>query len=119
MPQTSYDTTPLTFPLARTQPHGLKSTLRNLSLSLSLSLSLVAQPCPTLATLWTIHYQVPLSKGFSRQEYWSGLSFPSPLINIGSVLIFVGPKFFCRKDHSDQETNDPTRRHSNTSTEIK
>ena len=29
-------------------------------------------------TLWTIAYQVPPSIGFSRQEYWSGLPFPSP-----------------------------------------
>ena len=29
-------------------------------------------------TLWTVAYQVPPSMGFSRQEYWSGLSFPSP-----------------------------------------
>ena len=34
--------------------------------------------CPTLATPWTIAGQVPLSMGFSRQEYWSGLPFPSP-----------------------------------------
>ena len=27
---------------------------------------------------WTVACQVPLSKGFSRQEYWSGLTFPSP-----------------------------------------
>ena len=30
------------------------------------------------ATLWTIVCQTPLSMGFPRQEYWSGLSFPSP-----------------------------------------
>ena len=30
------------------------------------------------ATLWTVAYQAPLSVGFSRQEYWSGLPFPSP-----------------------------------------
>ena len=29
------------------------------------------------ATPWTIAYQVPLSMGFSRQECWSGLPFPS------------------------------------------
>ena len=29
-------------------------------------------------TPWTIAYQVLPSKGFSRQEYWSGLPFPSP-----------------------------------------
>ena len=30
------------------------------------------------ATLWTVAHQAPLSMGFSRQEYWSGLPFPSP-----------------------------------------
>ena len=39
---------------------------------------LVAQSCPTLATPWTVASQAPLSTGLSRQEYWSGLSFPSP-----------------------------------------
>ena len=34
--------------------------------------------CPTLATPWTIVHQAPPSMGFSRQEYWSGLPFPSP-----------------------------------------
>ena len=29
-------------------------------------------------TPWTIAYQAPLSMGFSRQKYWSGLPFPSP-----------------------------------------
>ena len=31
----------------------------------------------TLATQWTVATQVPLSTGFSRQEYWSGLPFTS------------------------------------------
>ena len=30
------------------------------------------------ATPWTADHQVSLSVGFSRQEYWSGLAFPSP-----------------------------------------
>ena len=30
------------------------------------------------ATPWTVTYQAPRSMGFSRQEYWSGLPFPSP-----------------------------------------
>ena len=30
------------------------------------------------ATLWTTARQIPLSMGFSRQEYWSGLPCPSP-----------------------------------------
>ena len=32
-----------------------------------------------LGTPWTAAYQAPLSMGFSRQEYWSGLPLPSPL----------------------------------------
>ena len=31
-----------------------------------------------LVTPWTVAYQAPLSMGFSRQEYWSGLPFLSP-----------------------------------------
>ena len=31
-----------------------------------------------LVTPWTVAHQAPLSMGFSRQEYWIGLSFPSP-----------------------------------------
>ena len=30
------------------------------------------------ATPWTVAYKTPLSMKFSRQEYWSGLPFPSP-----------------------------------------
>ena len=30
------------------------------------------------ATLWTVDRQASVSMGFSRQEYWSGLPFPSP-----------------------------------------
>ena len=30
------------------------------------------------ATPWTVAHQAPLSMGFSRQEYYSGLTFPSP-----------------------------------------
>ena len=33
----------------------------------------------TLATPWTVARQAPLSMGFSRQEYWNGLPFPSPV----------------------------------------
>ena len=41
--------------------------------------SLVTQSCLTLATPWNVACQVPLSMGFSRQEHWSGLPFPSPM----------------------------------------
>ena len=39
---------------------------------------LVTKSCLTLATPWTVASQAPLSMGFSRQGYWSGLQFPSP-----------------------------------------
>ena len=34
--------------------------------------------CDSFVTPWTLACQDPLSMGFSRQEYWSGLPFPSP-----------------------------------------
>ena len=42
-------------------------------------LCLVTQSCLTLfVTLWTVAHQAPLSMGFFRQEYRSGLPFPPP-----------------------------------------
>ena len=38
----------------------------------------VAKSCLTLVIPWTVACQAPLSMGFSRQEYRSGLPFPSP-----------------------------------------
>ena len=38
----------------------------------------IALSCLNLVISWTIACQAPLSMGFSRQEYWSGLPFPSP-----------------------------------------
>ena len=39
---------------------------------------LVTKLCPRLMTPWTVDRQAPLSLRFPRQEYWSGLPFPSP-----------------------------------------
>jgi len=39
---------------------------------------LVAKSCPTLANPWTVAHKAPLPMGFPRQEYRSGLPFPSP-----------------------------------------
>ena len=41
-------------------------------------LCLVAQSCPTLCDPMECSHKAPLSMGFSRQEYWSGLPCPSP-----------------------------------------
>ena len=46
-----------------------------------------AQLCPTVVTTWTAACQAPLSLGFSRKEYRSGLSFPPP----GAVFPTQGP----------------------------
>ena len=52
--------------------------------------SSVAESCPTLVTPWTVACKAPLSMGFLRQEYWSGLpfcssgNFPDPGIEVRS-----------------------------------
>ena len=54
---------------------------------------LVAKSRPPVMTPWTVACQAPLSMGFSRQEYWSGLPFPSlgdlpnPGIKPGSLAL--------------------------------
>jgi len=51
-----------------------------------------------LVTPWTAAYQAPLSMGFSRQEYWSGLPLPSPLSSSESWRVLsscvIGHKMF-------------------------
>ena len=52
-----------------------------LSDPVTISLRACAQPlchAQLFATLWTIAHRVPLSMVFSKQEYWSGLPFPTP-----------------------------------------
>ena len=57
---------------------------------------LVTQPCPALCNPMAVVHRAPLSMGFSRQEYWSGLPFPSPGdlpdpgIEPGSSVLQVG-----------------------------
>ena len=56
---------------------------------------LVAKSWPTLVTPWTVAHQAPLSMGFSRQEYWSGLPFPSPLACNFHFLCVIFLSGFC------------------------
>ena len=56
----------------------------------------VASVVSNFATLWTVTHQAPLSMGFSRQEYGSGLSspppgdLPSPGIQPTSLVSYTG-----------------------------
>ena len=55
------------------------------------------------STSWTPAYQAPLSMGFSRQEYWSGLPFPSSCTRI--------PINKCRRNEGNRGS--PLEQHSN------
>ena len=43
-----------------------------------------------LAAPWTIAYQAPPSMGFPRQEYWSGVPLPSPILTLNPINSFIG-----------------------------
>ena len=64
----SFSSLPVRLLVSGVQPDNLNSGCCHVA-------GLVAKSCPTLATPWTAACQVPL--GFPRQEYWSGLPFPS------------------------------------------
>ena len=51
-------------------------TLPQLPINMTKHLLVLVAQCLTLR-LWTVAHQAPLFTGFSRQEYWSGLPFPS------------------------------------------
>ena len=60
--------------------NSMKSRTLSVLLLLLLLLSRVSR-VRLLATPWTAAYQALPSMGFFRQEYWSGLPLPSPLIS--------------------------------------
>ena len=51
------------------------------------------------ATLWTVACQALLSMGFSRQEYWSGSTFPSPGVQTGISYICIGRWVLYQQHH--------------------
>ena len=53
---------------------------------------------PLFVTYWTVAHQAPVSMGFSRQEYWGGLPFPSQEIFLpqGLNLCLMSPAFSSR-----------------------
>ena len=59
-------------------PLRVKSLFPSLVRLLQFQPCLVAKSCLTLSIQWTEACQAVLFMGFTRQEYWSGLPFPSP-----------------------------------------
>ena len=61
------------------------SCLVNNLINESISLSVMSDS----AIPWSIAFQAPLSVEFSRQEYWSGLPFPSPnqKTTVGEIIV--------------------------------
>ena len=59
-----------------------------------------------LATPWAVACQAPLSMGFSRQEYWSGLPFPSPehIPDPGIKPAFLGSSLLVTPGEAHQTT---------------
>ena len=77
---------PILYPIICTSPFSLLVTTSLFSIFVSLFFFCyvcvlshsVTQLFQLFANLWTIAHQVPLSMGFSRQEYWRGLPCPPP-----------------------------------------
>ena len=68
--------------LARTQEKHQTNSTRGASYNIldcvCVQYTCVLSCVPRSVTPWTVATQSPVSGGFSRQEYWSGLPFPSP-----------------------------------------
>ena len=73
--------------LCKCQNHGIQicHTVEQINRCDQHKLGSVCSVMSNSETLWTVTSQAPLSLEFSRQEYWSGLQFPSPgdLCDIG------------------------------------
>ena len=91
----------VTFPLNTCElPTKTCSSVTQLNVSGEVDINIIPlllfSPVWLSATPWTIDHQAPLSVGFPRQAYWSGLSFPSPIIfsiNYSYITNPVSPKF--------------------------
>ena len=73
------------------------------------------------ATPWTVDYEVPPSMRFSRQEYWSGLPFPSPLAHIRhlvNICLFGPPDLTMKQRTESSIQNMMTKRESNVSPKL-
>ena len=57
---------------------ALVSTTKLCLCSMNISILKSLSRVQLFSTPWTVAYQASQSMGFSRQEYWSGVPFPSP-----------------------------------------
>ena len=74
-----------------------RQTLNHLSHQEAYSVQSLSCVQPSV-TPWTAAFQAPLSMGFSRQEYWSGVPLPSPFIQATHVQ-FLGRKLRSHSSH--------------------
>ena len=86
----------------RSWKSGLQRTRSGIQFSNYAVLCLVASCVRLFATPQTVAYQAPPSMGFSRQEYWSGLPFPSP-----GDLLYPGIKPGSPAFQADALTSEP------------
>ena len=68
---------------------SLKSHILSSSLKVKVKVKSLS-PVRLFATTWTVAYQATRSMGFSRQEYWSGLPFPSPSSSFSLLSLKYG-----------------------------
>ena len=68
----------------------------------------IAQSCPTLVTPRTVTHRAPPSMGFSRQEYWNELPFPSPGDLPGAGIKPTAPVFADRFFFTTEPPGKPT-----------
>ena len=59
----------------------------------------VTKSCLILCNLMDRRHQTPLSMGFPRQEYWSGLPFPSPGVLANSRIKPMSPALLADSVH--------------------
>ena len=68
----------------RSIPKNVQTTVKLCSFHMPIMCLCACSVVSDSVTPWTVEHQGPLSMEFSRQEYWSGLSFPTP----GDLLLF-------------------------------
>ena len=74
----------------------------------------VAQSCPTLCNpMDCMVYQASLSMGFSRQEYWNGLPFPSPVYSYTILPQEIRKTLNIQPNFTPKATGKRTKTHQN------